>query len=33
MSVEDENKQIVTGTVIIVAVLLDTLRQKWGKQE
>jgi ribose transport system permease protein len=33
MSVEDENKQIVTGAVIIVAVLLDTLRQKWGKNE
>jgi len=30
MSVEDENKQIVTGVVIIVAVLLDMLRRKWG---
>ncbi|TWU19452.1 ABC transporter permease [Allorhodopirellula heiligendammensis] len=31
MSVDDENKQIVTGTVIIAAVLLDTLRQNWNR--
>jgi ribose transport system permease protein len=29
LSVEDANKQIVTGVVIIVAVLLDTLRKSW----
>lgn len=29
MSVEDENKQIITGAVIICAVILDVLRQKW----
>lgn len=32
MSVDDENKQIVTGAVIIIAVLLDTIRQTWGKK-
>ncbi|QDV26202.1 ABC transporter permease [Aureliella helgolandensis] len=29
MSVEDANKQIVTGVVIIIAVLIDTLRRRW----
>ncbi len=29
MSVDDENKQIVTGLVIIIAVLLDTVRRRW----
>ena len=29
MSVEDANKQIITGVVIIVAVLIDTLRRRW----
>ncbi len=29
LSVEDANKQIVTGVVIIVAVLLDTVRRSW----
>jgi ribose transport system permease protein len=31
MSVEDENKQIITGAVIIAAVMLDILRQRWKK--
>lgn len=31
MSVEDANKQIVTGTVIIIAVLIDTLKRRWEK--
>ena len=29
MSVEDANKQIVTGVVIILAVLVDTTRRRW----
>lgn len=29
MSVEDANKQIITGVVIVVAVLLDTVRRTW----
>ena len=29
MSVEDANKQIITGVVIIVAVFMDTLRRSW----
>ncbi len=29
LSVEDANKQIVTGVVIIVAVLVDTVRRSW----
>ena len=29
MSVEDANKQIVTGAVIIIAVLIDTVRRRW----
>lgn len=29
LSVEDANKQIVTGAVIIVAVLVDTVRRSW----
>lgn len=33
MSVDDENKQIVTGMVIIVAVLLDTVRRRWRTSE
>lgn len=32
MSVEDANKQIITGVVIVVAVLWDTLRRKVPKQ-
>ena len=31
MSVEDANKQIVTGAVIIIAVLIDTIRRRWEK--
>lgn len=31
MSVEDANKQIVTGSVIIIAVLIDTVRRRWEK--
>ena len=31
MSVEDANKQIITGVVIIIAVLIDTLRYNWEK--
>jgi ribose transport system permease protein len=31
MSVEDANKQIITGGVIIAAVLIDTLRRRWEK--
>ena len=31
MSVEDANKQIITGCVIIAAVLIDTLRRRWEK--
>ncbi len=33
MSVEDENKQIITGVVIIIAVMLDTLRRGVGKRD
>lgn len=32
IGVSDANKQIVTGTVIVVAVLIDALRVRWGKQ-
>lgn len=31
MSVEDANKQIITGAVIIIAVLIDTIRRRWEK--
>lgn len=31
VGVSDANKQIITGTVIVVAVLLDALRIRWGK--
>lgn len=31
MSVEDENKQIVTGAVIIIAVMIDVIRRRWEK--
>ena len=31
LSVEDENKQIITGVVIIAAVMLDLLRRRWTK--
>lgn len=31
MSVEDANKQIITGLVIIIAVLIDTVRRRWEK--
>ena len=31
MSVEDANKQIITGVVIIVAVLIDTARRRWER--
>jgi ribose transport system permease protein len=33
MSVDDSNKQIVTGAVIIIAVLIDTVRRRWEKFE
>lgn len=33
MSVEDANKQIVTGAVIIIAVLIDTIRRRWEKAD
>ncbi|MGB7325037.1 MAG: ABC transporter permease [Rubripirellula sp.] len=33
MSVEDANKQIITGVVIIIAVLIDTVRRNWEKSE
>ncbi|NNE00810.1 MAG: ABC transporter permease [Pirellulaceae bacterium] len=33
MSVEDANKQIITGVVIIIAVLIDTMRRNWEKTE
>ena len=33
MGVSDANKQIITGSVIIVAVLVDALRARWGKQD
>lgn len=33
MSVDDANKQIITGVVIIIAVLIDTLRRNWEKSE
>ena len=32
MSVDDENKQIVTGAVIIIAVMLDVVRRKWSNE-
>ena len=32
IGVSDANKQIITGTVIVVAVLLDAMRTRWGKQ-
>ena len=32
LGVSDANKQIITGTVIVVAVLLDALRSRWGKE-
>lgn len=31
LGVSDSNKQIITGSVIIVAVLFDALRSRWGK--
>jgi ribose transport system permease protein len=31
LGVSDANKQIITGSVIIVAVLLDAIRIRWGK--
>ena len=31
LGVSDANKQIITGAVIIIAVLLDALRCRWGK--
>jgi ribose transport system permease protein len=31
MSVEDANKQIITGVVIIIAVLIDTARRRWER--
>lgn len=31
VGVSDANKQIITGTVIVAAVLLDTLRNRWGE--
>lgn len=32
VGVSDANKQIITGTVIVVAVLLDALRNRWAKR-
>lgn len=31
VGVSDANKQMITGAVIVVAVLLDALRNRWGK--
>jgi ribose transport system permease protein len=31
LGVSDANKQIITGSVIVVAVLLDAMRNRWGK--
>jgi ribose transport system permease protein len=31
LGVSDANKQIITGGVIVLAVLLDALRSRWGK--
>lgn len=33
VGVSDANKQIITGTVIVIAVLLDALRTRWGKSK
>jgi len=33
MSVDDANKQIITGVVIIMPVLVDTVRRNWEKTE
>ncbi|MBR9803656.1 ABC transporter permease [bacterium] len=33
LGVSDANKQIITGGVIVVAVILDALRGRWGKSE
>jgi len=30
-AVGDANKQMITGVVIVVAVLLDALRTRWGQ--
>lgn len=32
VGVSDANKQIITGTVIVIAVLLDALRSRWGTE-
>ena len=32
LGVSDANKQIITGSVIVVAVLLDAIQSRWGKQ-
>ena len=32
LGVSDANKQIITGAVIVIAVLLDALRSRWGKR-
>jgi ribose transport system permease protein len=32
MSVDDANKQIITGSVIVVAVLIDTIRRNWRSE-
>ncbi len=31
LGVSDANKQIITGSVIVVAVLIDAIRSRWGK--
>ncbi|MCA9179311.1 MAG: ABC transporter permease [Planctomycetales bacterium] len=31
LGVSDANKQIITGAVIVIAVLLDALRSRWGR--
>lgn len=33
IGVSDANKQIITGVVIVVAVLLDAVRSRWGKSK
>lgn len=33
IGVSDANKQIITGSVIVVAVMLDALRTRWGKSK
>ncbi len=32
LGVSDANKQIITGSVIVIAVLIDAVRSRWGKE-